>query len=1063
MAALKPTPIPGPSSLPILGNSLDIDPDAALQSLTKLGEKYGPIFQLTFAGETQFIITSQELMDELCDGSRFVKVVTGSLERLRDGVGDALFTAHEGEANWGIAHRILMPIFGTVKIRDMFPLMEDIADQLCLKWARYGSEHALEATDDFTRLTLDTIALCAMDFRFNSFYRDGTLHPFVVSMGGFLKEADKRSVCPDFVNDLRIKSTKNYKHDIATLKKTSQGILDHRRAHPVETDDLLNALLLGKDPQTGQGLDDEAIINNLITFLVAGHETTSGLLSFALYYLLKNPEAYERAQSEVDSTIGTDSIAIEHLSKLPFITAVMRETLRLMPTAPGFTVAAREDTTIGGKFHVKKGQPMTLMLGQIHCDEKCWGPDAKEWKPERMLGENFDNIKPNSWKPFGNGPRGCIGRAFAWQETQLVLAMLLKTFDIKLDDPKYEIRIKESLTIKPDGFRIRATLRHHINPASLAQTLHSSSNSVEAKSLTSKPSSDGARSRYTQDASATRSLNIVFGSNGGTCEALAHRLASNASKHGFKVKSVGTMDAAVGSLSSDQLLIVVTASYDGEPADNARKFLQMLQKLKGDVAGVSYAVFGCGNRDWHQSFHHIPILVDDLLQKNGGTRLVPLGKSDVSTSDAFSDFETWEETQLWPTLGSSFKPGASTNFAISEVSGVQVNITHPRQVTLHQNVAEGVVTRSETLTRSGPVKKHVEIKLPPGMTYQTGDYISVLPLNPSKTVQRALAYFRLPKDSVVEIESATSTSLPLTAPMSASDLLGSYVELTQPATPGDVKKLAALASSESTQRDLSDLAISLMTPEGRYKRASILDLLEKFKDINLSLGSFLEMLPPLRARTYSISSAPLWNPSHATLTISVLSEPSRFDQRQFLGVASNYLSELQEGDVIRVMTRASNAAFHPPEDPDSIPIIMVASGSGLAPFRGFLQERMLQLRGGLKLKPAFLFFGCRSPVQDDLYQTELDEFEQAGIVKVYRAYSGGSEPMYVQEKLWRCNELVKELWDDGAKMFVCGRVDMVDGIKGVLGKILSDGREGQEAKDVVIKLKPSRFVVEVFS
>lgn len=115
---------------------------------------------------------------------------------------------------------------------------------------------------------------------------------------------------------------------------------------------------------------------------------------------------------------------------------------------------------------------------------------------------------------------------------------------------------------------------------------------------------------------------------------------------------------------------------------------------------------------------------------------------------------------------------------------MQVNITHPRQVTLHQNVAEGVVTRSETLTRSGPVKKHVEIKLPPGMTYQTGDYISVLPLNPSKTVQRALAYFRLPKDSVVEIESATSTSLPLTAPMSASDLLGSYVELTQPATPG---------------------------------------------------------------------------------------------------------------------------------------------------------------------------------------------------------------------------------------------------------------------------------------
>ncbi|PVH71915.1 hypothetical protein DL98DRAFT_612749 [Cadophora sp. DSE1049] len=888
MTVLKTTPIPGPSPLPILGNILDVDTDAALESLTKLGEKY-------------------------------------------------------------------------VKIRDMFPQMEDVANQLCLKYF------------------------------------------------------------------------------------------------------MLNALLLGKDPQTDQSLDDEAIINNLITFLIAGHETTSGLLLFALYYLLKYPEEYERARSEVDSAIGTDSTTIEHLSKLPFITAVMRETLRLMPTAPGFTVAAREDTIVGGKFHVKKGQPMTLMLGQIHCDENCWGPDAKQWKPERMLGENFDKIKTNSWKPFGNGSRGCIGRAFAWQETQLVLAMLLKTFDIKLDDPTYEIRIKESLTIKPDGFRVRATLRHHINPASLAQTLHSGSNSLAPKSLASKPSVESVRSWYTPDKSARRSLNIVFGSNGGTCEALAHRLASNASKHRFKVTSVDTMDAAMGSLSSDQLLIVVAASYDGEPADNARKFVKMLQNLKGNVAGISYAVFGCGNRDWHQTFRHIPILVDDLLQKAGGTRIIPLGKSDVSTSDAFSDFETWEETQLWPTLGSSFKPGASTNSVLSGVSGVQVNITHPRQVTLHQNVAEGVVTRSETLTRSGPVKKHVEIRLPPGMTYKTGDYISVLPLNPSKTVQRALAHFRLPKDSVMEIESPASTSLPLTVPMSASDLLGSYVELTRPATPGDVKKLAELASSEPTQSYLLDLAISLMTPEGRYSRASILDLLEKFKDINLSIGSFLEMLPPLRARTYSISSALSWNPSHATLTISVLNEPSRFGQRQFLGVASNYLSELQDGDVIRVMTRASNAAFHPPEDPNSIPIIMVASGSGLAPFRGFLQERMIQLRAGLKLKPALLFFGCRSPVQDDLYQAELDELEQAGIVKVYRAYSGGSEPMYVQERLWRGNALVRELWDDGAKMFVCGRVDMVDGVKGVLGKILAGGREGQEAKDMVTKLKSSRFVIEVFS
>jgi cytochrome P450/NADPH-cytochrome P450 reductase len=172
--------------------------------------------------------------------------------------------------------------------------------------------------------------------------------------------------------------------------------------------------------------------------------------------------------------------------------------------------------------------------------------------------------------------------------------MLLKTFDIKLDDPTYELRIKESLTIKPDGFRVRAALRHHINPATLAQNLHSGSNSPAPRSLASEPSMESVRSRAAEAKSAGQSLNIVFGSNGGTCEALAHRLASNASKHKFKVASVGTMDSAVESLSSDQLLIVVTASYDGEPADNARKFVRMLQNSKDSVAGVSYAVFGCG-------------------------------------------------------------------------------------------------------------------------------------------------------------------------------------------------------------------------------------------------------------------------------------------------------------------------------------------------------------------------------------------------------------------------------------------------------------------------------------
>ena len=189
------------------------------------------------------------------------------------------------------------------------------------------------------------------------------------------------------------------------------------------------------------------------------------------------------------------------------------------------------------------------------------------------------------------------------------------------------------------------------------------------------------------------------------------------------------------------------------------------------------------------------------------------------------------------------------------------------------------------------------------------------------------------------------------------------------------------------------------------KQQSVLDLLEVYDSIPLSVETFLEMLPPLRPRTYSISSAPGWKPSHATLTWSVVNGPSWTGHGSFLGVASNHLNDLSPGAVVRVSVRRSNPAFHLPQDPGAYPIIMIASGSGLAPFRGFLQERALQQKAGKTLAPALLFFGCRGQ-DDDLYRKELDDLENLGIVRVRRAYSKTLEAIdaggckYVQDRVW---------------------------------------------------------------
>lgn len=119
----------------------------------------GPIFKLNLGGRERLFISTHELLNEACDEKRFEKNVSGGLEQIRNGVQDGLFTAYPREHNWEIAHRVLMPAFGPLSIRGMFDEMHDIASQLVVKWARFGSKEKINVTDDFTRLTLDSIAL----------------------------------------------------------------------------------------------------------------------------------------------------------------------------------------------------------------------------------------------------------------------------------------------------------------------------------------------------------------------------------------------------------------------------------------------------------------------------------------------------------------------------------------------------------------------------------------------------------------------------------------------------------------------------------------------------------------------------------------------------------------------------------------------------------------------------------------------------------------------------------------------------------------------------------------
>ena len=212
-------------------------------------------------------------MSEVCDEKRFEKSVAGALKEIRAGIEDGLFTAFPGEHNWEVAHRVLMPAFGPLSIRGMFDEMHDIASQLVMKWARFGPKETINVTDDFTRLTLDSIAICAMDTRFNSFYKP-ELHPFVDAMVGLLVESGERARRPAIQTYLMGAALKQRDDNIAFMKKVAAEVVAERRAHPSDKKDLLNAMILGRDPKTGEGLTDASIMNNMITFLIAGEDRT---------------------------------------------------------------------------------------------------------------------------------------------------------------------------------------------------------------------------------------------------------------------------------------------------------------------------------------------------------------------------------------------------------------------------------------------------------------------------------------------------------------------------------------------------------------------------------------------------------------------------------------------------------------------------------------------------------------------------------------------------------------------------------------------------------------------
>ena len=457
MAKNDATAFPTPRGLPVVGHLHQIARSGLVGHLLAVAPDYPDgVFQLKFGSRVGLFVTDPDLVAELSDETRFRKMPGPGLRVVRRFAGDGLFTAFGDEPNWGKAHRILLPAFSQRAMRGYFDLIVEVCDQLVAKWGRLAGTD-VHVADDMTRLTLDSIAIAGFGHRFDSFARD-ELDSFLVSLGYALEESLNTITRMPFAKPFAKKAQARFDAAIAEMNAMVDGIIAGRRANPdPDAKDLLNLMLTAVDPETGERLDDLNIRYQVLTFLIAGHETTSGMLTFAFSYLLRNPAVLAQAYAEVDRVLPGDTAPdYTQVAKLEVIERILKEALRLWPTAPMFTLAPFTDETAGG-FTFRKDRPINVFSPGLHRNPRAWTqPD--EFDIDRWLPENEARHHPHAYKPFGNGERACIGRQFAMVEAKIAMAMLLRRFAVS-DPHGYRLTIKETLSIKPDQFTMRVRLR----------------------------------------------------------------------------------------------------------------------------------------------------------------------------------------------------------------------------------------------------------------------------------------------------------------------------------------------------------------------------------------------------------------------------------------------------------------------------------------------------------------------------------------------------------------------------------------------------------------------------
>jgi sulfite reductase (NADPH) flavoprotein alpha-component len=520
-----------------------------------------------------------------------------------------------------------------------------------------------------------------------------------------------------------------------------------------------------------------------------------------------------------------------------------------------------------------------------------------------------------------------------------------------------------------------------------------------------------------------KKISILYGTETGNSKKLAFQFTTVAKQHALNARCTAVDQYRHEDLVKEgYLFIVISTQGEGEPPEAAKKFYDFLHTTEARLENLKYSILALGDSSY-PLFCKTGEDVDAQLQRLGATRVLPVQKCDV---DYEQPAEDWFKSVI-NLLGAG-------QHALQPVAAVPALSNDVAKKHTKKNI-EGVITRSVNLNDKDSTRRtwHIEIRADEDLDYEAGDSIAIVPINRPEVVERIIELGKAdPEEQVNLAKSAGTIRELLTGKLNICYLLGSVV-----------KKYAVLSGHE--------------IPEIRM---DLVDLLRIYplKD-GTPFAEVLNILHPIAPRLYSVSSSPKMEPREVHITVS-LNGFLKQDEQHY-GLCSSFLGDLPVDTVVIFYVHRNRSFKLPAPDKD---IIMVGPGTGIAPFRGFLQERDVEAAPGRN----WLFFGERNFTSDFFYQTEIQQYHETGVLqKVNVAFSRDTDKkIYVQHKMKEHGKDLYNWLEKGAVFYVAGsKVPMSQEVEEALLGIIEEhgGKSERGAKEFLEQMKKEgRYQKDVY-